>query len=93
MEKATVSQLKNQLSAYLRKVRAGASVLILDRDVPVARLERAVGSGSTDERLARLQAAGLVRAGSGRVSLPARKSLPSGRGVLDALLRDRAEDR
>ncbi|HXQ30833.1 MAG TPA: hypothetical protein VN790_02535 [Steroidobacteraceae bacterium] len=93
MEKATVSQLKNQLSAYLRKVRAGASVLILDRDEPIARLERAVGTGTTGERLTRLQAAGLVRAGRGKVSPPVRKSLPRGRGVLNALLRDRTEDR
>jgi hypothetical protein len=32
MEAAAISDLKNQLSAYLARVRAGASVLILDRD-------------------------------------------------------------
>ena len=36
MEKATVSQLKNSLSAYLKKVRAGQTVLILDREEPIA---------------------------------------------------------
>ncbi|WP_369294471.1 type II toxin-antitoxin system Phd/YefM family antitoxin, partial [Klebsiella pneumoniae] len=36
MEKATISELKNRLSAYLKKVRAGHTVLILDRDRPVA---------------------------------------------------------
>jgi len=40
MEKATVSKLKDNLSAYLRKVRAGQSVVIYDRDLPIARLER-----------------------------------------------------
>jgi antitoxin (DNA-binding transcriptional repressor) of toxin-antitoxin stability system len=40
MEKAAVSKLKNNLSAYLRKVRAGHAVVIYDRDAPIARLER-----------------------------------------------------
>ena len=33
-------KIKNRLSAYLKKVKAGQSILILDRDQPVARLER-----------------------------------------------------
>ena len=36
MEKATISQLKNSLSAYLKRVRAGQTVLILDREEPIA---------------------------------------------------------
>ncbi len=40
MEKATISEIKNRLSAYLKKVKAGQSILILDRNQPVARLER-----------------------------------------------------
>ncbi len=32
MEKATISKLKDNLSAYLRKVRAGHAVVIYDRD-------------------------------------------------------------
>ncbi len=40
MEKTSVSKLKDNLSAYLRKVRAGTEVVIYDRDVPIARLER-----------------------------------------------------
>ena len=38
MIRATISELKNGLSAYLRRVRAGESVLVLDRKTPVARL-------------------------------------------------------
>ena len=37
MKTATISEVKNRLSAYLRAVRAGETVLILDRDQPVAR--------------------------------------------------------
>ena len=40
MEKATISELKNQLSAYLKKVRSGATVVIYDRDQPIATLRR-----------------------------------------------------
>jgi prevent-host-death family protein len=52
MQKATVSKLKNNLSAYLRKVRAGEPVLIYDRDVPIARIERIESSGRGGDRLA-----------------------------------------
>ena len=53
MEKATISDLKNQLSAYLAKVRAGASVLILDRDQPVARIYAQLGQETLAQRTAR----------------------------------------
>jgi prevent-host-death family protein len=39
MRTAKISELKNQLSRYLRYVRRGESVLVLDRDRPVARIE------------------------------------------------------
>ncbi|MGA3159080.1 MAG: type II toxin-antitoxin system prevent-host-death family antitoxin [Steroidobacteraceae bacterium] len=61
MEKATVSKLKDNLSAYLRKVRAGHPVVIYDRNVPIARLERIESSGSGADRLALLRAQGLTR--------------------------------
>ena len=35
MERVTISQLRTNLSAYLKKVRAGETVLILDRDQPL----------------------------------------------------------
>ena len=38
MTQATISELKNSLSAYIRKVKLGESVLIMDRKTPVARL-------------------------------------------------------
>lgn len=46
MMRANISELRNGLSAYLRRVRRGESILILDRNVPVARLtpiQRTVG--------------------------------------------------
>jgi antitoxin (DNA-binding transcriptional repressor) of toxin-antitoxin stability system len=62
MEKVTISQLKNSLSAYLKKVRAGQTVLILDRNEPIAVLERVTNKTlADDERLARLEQAGLIK--------------------------------
>jgi prevent-host-death family protein len=60
---ATITEAKNQLSALIDRVRGGESVLIVDRGIPVARLESAVGSDlDADGRIARLERAGAVRA-------------------------------
>jgi len=76
VEKATISKLKDNLSAYLRKVRAGHAVVIYDRDAPIARLERIESHGSGSDRLALLCARGIVRA-------PARPLAPA--STLDSL--------
>lgn len=95
MEKATISELKNRLSAYLRKVRAGGSILILDRDVPVAKLERVAPTEGRDDRLIRLERAGLVRRPKSPLSVKAlRAAVPKSRkGVTQALLEERREGR
>jgi prevent-host-death family protein len=60
---ASITEAKNQLSALIDRVRSGESVLIVDRGIPVARLESAaVIGGDPDGRLARLQRAGIVQA-------------------------------
>jgi len=38
MKNVTTADLKNNLSRYLREVRAGEALTVLSRDVPVARL-------------------------------------------------------
>jgi antitoxin (DNA-binding transcriptional repressor) of toxin-antitoxin stability system len=95
MEKATISELKNHLSAYLKKVRAGHTVLVLDRDQPVARLERVDSGPHADDRLARLERAGLLR--RARSPLPIemlRSPAPKARtSVVQALLDERREGR
>ena len=95
MEKATISQLKNQLSAYLKKVRAGHVVMILDRDQPIARIERVRPEAAGDERLMRLERAGLVRRGTVPLVLAAlRLSVPKARlSVTQAVLEERREGR
>jgi antitoxin (DNA-binding transcriptional repressor) of toxin-antitoxin stability system len=98
MEKASVSKLKDNLSAYLRKVRAGQSIVIYDRDVPIARLERIESSGRGADRLALLCAQGLARPPARPIS-PARlraslsKAVPRSARVLQALAEARSEDR
>ena len=95
MEKATISELKNGLSGYLKKVRAGQTVLILDRDQPVARIERIEASSQADDPLARLERAGLVKRGKPAVSVKAlRQEAPRSRqSVVRALLDERSESR
>jgi antitoxin (DNA-binding transcriptional repressor) of toxin-antitoxin stability system len=95
VEKATISQLKNRLSAYLKKVRAGAVVLIFDRDQPIARLERIETSGRIDDRIRRLEKAGVVKRPRRALRLESLEPMPepSRRSVVDALLEDRREGR
>ena len=38
MKTAMVSELKSKLSAYLAEVREGASIVVYDRNTPIARL-------------------------------------------------------
>jgi antitoxin (DNA-binding transcriptional repressor) of toxin-antitoxin stability system len=99
MERTTIARLKARLSAYLKKVRAGQTILILDRDEPVARLERVsaegAGPGADGDRLTRLERAGLVRRAARRVSLGAlREKKPRAKAsVVEALLEDRRAGR
>lgn len=91
---ATITEAKNQLSALIDRVRSGESVLIVDRGIPVARLESAVGSDlDADGKIARLERVGAVRAAR---QSPARDLLSqtppsarSGVSVVQTLLEDR----
>ena len=65
----SVSELKAHLSRYLRAVRRGGEVQIVDRGKPVARLVAATQAGSEpgDEPHRRLVADGVLRAGDGSI--------------------------
>jgi antitoxin (DNA-binding transcriptional repressor) of toxin-antitoxin stability system len=95
MEKATISELKNRLSEYLAKVRAGQTVLIFDREQPIARLERVTGDAQGEGRLARLERAGLLRRARSETPLKdLRAAVPKPkRSVTQALLEERREGR
>jgi len=67
MTTVSVSELKANLSRYLREVRRGGEVQVLDRGRPVARLT-GLDDGSTshgDDRRQQLIQAGVVRPGTG----------------------------
>jgi prevent-host-death family protein len=99
MKKASITEAKNGLSALIDSVKAGESVLIMDRGRPVARLEP-VETGTEvdwDARLARLVREGLVRPARRKLSkdfftreLPRTKD---GSSVVEALLEERREGR
>lgn len=59
MKTASVSRLKNTLSARLKEVVAGESLLITDRQKPIAVITP-LDSGNTDEHLASLIQRGIV---------------------------------
>ena len=98
---ASISQVKNGLSAYLRRVKAGDTVLIMDRKTPVARIvpltDRTVSAttaiGDDRARIQRLIAQGIATRESDRDALELLrelgKSWPSGHGLLGALLEER----
>ena len=58
-----IRELKNGLSKYIDRVRAGEEVIVTDRGRPVARLSSVDAS---EDRLADLVSAGLVRPPSSR---------------------------
>ena len=72
MTTVSISALKANLSRYLRHVRRGGEVQILDRGLPVARL-MAPGPGGDDAVRDRLIGDGLLRPRAG----PARSILDS----------------
>jgi prevent-host-death family protein len=61
MPTVSISDAKNRLSALLDQVKAGETVVISDRGVPVARLEPVTARSDDPEgRLSRLERAGLL---------------------------------
>jgi len=96
MKTVTIGEAKNELSALLRLVRRGESVLILNRKRPVARLEP-VTLLKDEERLAELERQGVIHRGGGKLPDYLWKTKPvkpaSGTSVLNALLEERREGR
>src|SRR5438046_5968543 len=66
---ASITEAKNNLSKLIKRVRQGESILILDRNVPVARLEPLPpGSREADEaRLFELERQGVIKRGKGKL--------------------------
>lgn len=94
MQKVKIAELKNNLSRYLDYVRGGGSVLVLDREHPVAEIvPLREGKGkreARDARLLRLERRGLIRRGTGGIpSWLGRRPLKVEGSVLEDLLDER----
>ncbi len=96
MKIASITQTKNQLSALLDEVRKGETILIFDRDTPIARLEPVFPHEDPDQEreLNKMEKQGILLRGSG---LPGKLPKPirprKGGDILAALLAERDEGR
>ena len=96
MKRASVSELKTSLSAYLLGVKNGEEVLVTERGRPIARLVPAAGAEPPGSRKNRLIRAGILRPGSGKLwsdlLKPSPVRDPEGK-VLQSLLEERRSGR
>ena len=91
MTTVSISDLKANLSRYLREVRRGGEVQVLDRGEPVARLVPVTASDGEGIR-ERLVAAGLLRPGNGEAAAVLESPpLPLPVSISDALSEDRTD--
>ena len=97
MKKASISQVKSRLSAYLKDVERGETVLIFDRDRPVARLEPVNRADIPDEdRIQDLVKRGVLIAARRQpdvdafLSMP-RPQLPPGVSATQMIVQEREE--
>ena len=92
MNKANISYTRNHLSELLSLVKEGETILIVDRQVPVARLEPVRGPAAQGlPWQADLVRRGLVRPARGRLDAKALEAMPlttprGGGDILDAIL-------
>ena len=98
METASISEVKNGLSAIIDRVKGGESIVVTDRGIPVAVIEPASGRIDVEDRLARLERAGLIKRGKGEVPLELMRTpgpTPRGGGniAVEYLLEERREGR
>jgi len=97
MNTATITEAKNGLSALIDRVRAGETIVLLDRGVPVARLEPVATLDDPEGRLRRLERMGVIRRGSGANLLDLLEMPPpsttDGSSITQVLLDERTEGR
>ena len=88
MRPSGVRVLKNETSAVLKRVRAGESLLVTDRDEPIALLVP-IAESDTAEGLARLVVAGVVSWSGGKPRGSAKPGRARGQSVASAVVEDR----
>lgn len=98
MKRATLTEAKNTFSALVDQVRGGETIIILDRGIPVARLESVLeAQGDAEGKLSRLERQGVLRRGGRRLSSKVVTEKPPrpkrGSSALEALLEERRSSR
>jgi antitoxin (DNA-binding transcriptional repressor) of toxin-antitoxin stability system len=103
MIQVKISQLKNQLSRYLKAVQRGETIEVLDRKVAIARLLPVQAAGGTgDSRRKRVLDSffeeqvrlGIIRPPAGKIPAYILREKPPGKpGVLAALIAERRAGR
>ena len=95
MKNAMISELRDGLSEYLARVRKGETVIVYDRDVPIARIEPITPAEKGDAWLIEAQRRGIIRPpkirGGAKIPKPVRTKKPA--RVLEALLEERRSGR
>jgi prevent-host-death family protein len=96
METASISEVKNGLSAIIDRVKGGESIVVTDRGIPVAVIEP-VTHLDLEDRLARLERAGLVTRAKGVLSddffTMSGPKLPDGIDLVDYIVEERRTGR
>lgn len=94
MKRASITEARNGFSSLVDQVRRGESIIITDRGRPVARIEPCVES--EDDRIARLEAEGVLRPPREELDIEAflkapRPRLPEGVSAVAAVIAERDE--
>jgi prevent-host-death family protein len=95
MKTANIATAKNQFSRLIEQVKQGETILILDRNNPVARLQPLEAE---DSSLSRLLASGLLQVPEKKLDVAAFVNAPRGsigekHSLTDAILEEREEAR
>ena len=97
MKTATITEVKNGLSSFIDKVRAGETILITDRGLAVARLEPVTTAPEPTGRLRRLERAGILRISGAPAPLASLHRpapvLPAGTSAAQAVIDERRSGR
>jgi len=93
MKAVNIAELKNNLSLYLKKVRAGEEIIVADRNVPVARI--VPWKADYENELVDLASQGILKLGNGPIddkfwSMPAPRI--SKQALHDAMIAERQDD-
>jgi len=97
MKNARISELRDKLSEYLVRVRNGETIIVYDRETPIARIEPiAAAAGDVPEWVREAERRGIARPprnpNGAKIPLPPPKPKKPAR-LLEALLEERRTGR